>query len=176
MSYCEIVQIKNGVVRTTEFKDHRLGVTVIWETLYAKYLNDGVVKNIRLFTDLDYDRLWDLPSIGIDSHECAVLLFTFDNFMVKRDNIMIMVDCLNTFVKLNLTVDGTTRQNHLSGWAKTMAGSVADITALNGTSVMEPRWYRWDDAQKRCVFNDDPNLPVYEVFSKHPHTKRLFLK
>lgn len=93
MSYTEIYSFnkKGNPILCGEVKNAWRGAMKIWEILSNKYLpNDDFT-----FSSSYMKKVCDLSEQNIDRVDKIILFTTFDNYLIKKEDIPIIVECFN---------------------------------------------------------------------------------
>ncbi|MCA9137269.1 MAG: hypothetical protein KDB00_10930 [Planctomycetales bacterium] len=165
MSTTKLIEFENGVpANHHEFHNSWAGAARIWGSLYDHYLKDSSkpFDNWLTSTARPGDRrLWDLAkSDALSMAERAVHAFTFDYFIVRRENLERFSADLRTFAELH---PAPGKVDHLPEWADVFEHSAYEAIALHATSVTENPWYGFDEE------TDEP-IP-YDLNERNLHTE-----
>lgn len=160
MSYCQLIEFENGKPNGKhEFENAWGGSARIWNSLYDRYLKDPRKMYDSWLTNVgNAGQLWALADRSdLPIFERAVHCFTFDRFIVRRENFAQMADHLREFVRAYPHGD---RVCHLNAWADLIAASSAEAIGLYGSSVGENLWYQQTE--------DDESIP-YDLNTRTEH-------
>lgn len=162
MSYCEICVVESDgkVSPHKEFRNSWGGAARIWHSLAREYLGD---KAEWLF---DPDKLWALQDNEDISPEVrAVLISTFDNAMIKKENFEIMAILYDTFHKTYPVEPGAA--DHLPAIAaeirKLIAADNVQAVCFYWTSCGEYPWEVLPDD------DEDGEPEPYDINKHHKH-------
>lgn len=130
MSYCELFAFKkNGIKSVAEYQNSHGYLAYIWDALYKRYVSK---KNPWGSWLMDPEPLWALKDdMRLKPCERNILLCTFDNAMIKKEDFGKYTDSISEFLKLHTN---TNRVNHLTK-------IIEDVSAIDDESVISIGWY-----------------------------------
>ena len=154
MSECYILGVPpNGPVEYVKtYRNSWGGAARIWNSLCIKLFNNESAWLSCLPND---NQLWkSFSSDKLDQCEKICLGITFDNVMVKRENLMRVADAL---LKFNSIHSSEERVDHLLSWADDMRTLAKDDTYIavcfHHTSVSTDIWVVFEDADNERQYD-----------------------
>lgn len=170
MSYTEIYKVKKDgdVVMIDEVRNAHRGAWSVWAILEERHLPTTEIT--RLFTipsqENKQKEIWDLAyNEKIPLHERMVLLSTFDNAIVSKQNIP---DLLESFRKFDGETSLKEQANIIEETFKNdddMIGIAWNETSVNGDAWLSPN-LTIDE-------NGVEDYPVYNIFRDEGHFEIL---
>lgn len=104
MSYTEIYAVtkKGNPIFIGEAKNSHLGAMWIWVKLFDKYIKN----NEKKYFNNHWQEIWDLVKNNkLSIYEKIVLVSTFDQFILLKEELDLFLKCLNKFNKSYLIND-----------------------------------------------------------------------
>lgn len=161
MSYCAIIEFRNGVADTsTRYGNSWGGAARIWSSLYDLYLKNPLIEYDNWLSSITKPgdrRLWDLVDDNrLFEFEKAVHYATFDNFIVRRENFHRIAGHHREFARAHVYGG----EDHLPAWALLIEKSDADAVGFHHTSVIENPW---------CSYNEKDEAVPYDLRTGDKH-------
>lgn len=161
MSSCELVQFRNRKAEDSiAFGNSWGGAARIWASLFDKYCKDPGKPYDSWLMD-ESGRLWKLATRDdLPEYERAVLVFTFDNCIVRHEHFRQLAEHLREFARQYHTKGVC----HLDAWADVLDNSDAEAIGLHATSVNSNPWFKWDEETDEAVPFDLDTGKYNEVY------------
>lgn len=157
-----IVNVDGDVVESQQFKNSWGGAALIWDYFTEKYFplpagKKSWERQVGMFANLQ--PIWDLQDReDLPEEEYAVLLSTFDNVMVKREDLEYLADCFETVLRdmPPYLENYSTRANHMQAEADAFRKLAKDPTVQavcwQQTTVSEDMW--WESPEEPENYDD----------------------
>jgi hypothetical protein len=169
MSYCAIIEFRNGIADTEQsFGNSWGGAARIWTAVYDKYLKDPNVQYDNWLTDSSKPncRLWKLHEDSrLFEFDKVVHVATYDDCIIRNENFVKFAAHLREF-SAAYQLEGV---NHLPAWAKFIEESNAEAVGFYHTSVCENPWVSWNDDDESVPYSlltGDKHWELYEELLK----------
>ena len=142
MSSTSLVEFRdNKADSEIEFGNSWGGAARIWNSLFDRYVKDPNIPYDNWLNPTRSKLLWDLAGRDdVPLSERAVLAFTFDHFIIRRENFAQLAKDMRAFVETY----PLTGIDHLPAWADVLESSTAEAIGLHATSVNQNPWFTYD--------------------------------